>query len=133
MLSSRPSLCKQRVHSAGACYTMPVTGCTDNSILTLEPFISMNERQIQWETPDGSCICVGTENDWDMPSTPTAIANAAIPPLLTMYLNSTSFRTYDDLFNESLHSNGKVSLLPPCDSTKIVIGTYLTCKTAYEL
>jgi hypothetical protein len=104
---------------------MLVTGCTDNSILTLEPFISMNERQIQWEASGGSCICVGTEEHWAMPSTPTAIATAAIPPLLTMYLNSTSFRTYDDLFNESLHSNGKVSLLHTRSSIEAVITSCL--------
>jgi hypothetical protein len=109
------------LHVAGAQYTMPVTGCTDNSILTLEPFIAMNEGQFQWEAEDGACISVDPDVGWAMPSSPTALATTSIPPLLTMYLNSTSFRTYDDLFAESLASSGKVLLLFPSGSFNVYL------------
>lgn len=89
---------------------MEVTGCADNSILTLEPFLRANDLDLAADA-EGP-VRVDGERDYRMPEPAAALATAAVPPLLTTYLNSTTLRHYDDLAKESVKSNGKARCIP---------------------
>jgi hypothetical protein len=88
---------------------MPVTGCADGSILTLQPFLCTNEATLEWQVTGDSPVTLPSKVPYSMPAQPLLLACSTIPPLFVAYLNCTTLKgPFEDLQKESMASRGKV-------------------------
>lgn len=87
---------------------MPVTGCADGSILTLQPFLCTNEANLEWHVTGDSAVTLPSNAQYSMPAQPLLLA-CSIPPLFVAYMNCTTLKgPFEDLQKESMASRGKV-------------------------
>ena len=109
------SLHALRTH-AGTRYCMPISGCADRSVMSLQPFLQANAPRLRWHA-DAGCApslaptdaSAGADGGYKMPEEALLLGTPAVPQLLVAYVNATTLKgPFVDLQRESMESRGKV-------------------------
>ena len=115
-----PLSCQKRYRSArphaGTRYCIPISGCADRSVLSLQPFLQANAPRLRWHADAGATPSLAPTNasadaggGYRMPAEALLLGTPAVPQLLVAYLNATTLKgPFVDLQLESMESRGKV-------------------------
>lgn len=95
---------------------MPISGCADSSILSVQPFLRKNATHLSWRAESAAApmleaadASAGATGGYAMPEEALLLGTAEVPKLLLAYLNATTLKgPFVDLQKESMESRGKV-------------------------